>query len=72
MMNLFYSFLCRKYHIEKKDLKNNTIFDLVKNREDDSELLDLYGEIWNSIESLYRANLQGILHIVYLVCDRSI
>ncbi len=52
LQQLFYRFLVRKYKITKIEYKNFSIFNLVKNKEEDQEILNLYGEIWNSIEDL--------------------
>ena len=52
LYNAFVSFLCKKYKISKDELKNNSIFELVKKREESPDLLELYGEIWNSVEEL--------------------
>lgn len=49
---LFIRFLIRKYKISKIEFNSFSIFDLVKSKEKDKDILDIYGEIWNSIEDL--------------------
>jgi len=59
--NHFIGFLHKKYRIRKDDLKTNTIFEIVRKREENSEMLDFYGEIWNSIEDLKKSDTSEVV-----------
>ena len=48
----FIDFLFRKYYISSEDLKKKSYFELVREREEDDNVIELYGEIWNNIEEL--------------------
>ena len=64
LYNCFINYLCRKYRITKSELKKQSIFDLVKSKEDDENLLDLYGELWNSINDLKQSSKSEVIHYV--------
>jgi len=52
LLNCFLSYLYRKYHIRKHHLETKTVFEVVAEREEDPQYIELYGEIWNSIQEL--------------------
>ena len=64
LFNYFVRFLYRKYKISKYDLKIKSLFDIVKDREDNRNLLDLYGEIWNSIEDLKHSSTNEVIEYI--------
>lgn len=49
---MFQEYLKRKYKLSDKDLKNQSIFSLVKQKESDHDYIDLYGDIYQNIQDL--------------------
>ena len=61
LKKIFLEFLYRKYHISKFDLEKKSIFLLVKEKEENMAIIDLYGEIWNSIEDLKQSDNSDVI-----------
>ena len=59
---LFYTFLQREYNLP--DIRPETAFSLVKERESDASRIDLYGEIYNEIESLKHMPAGSVIEYV--------
>ena len=57
----FMKYLKRKYHIRKHHLEKFTIFQIVAQREEDPKYIELYGEIWNSIQELKQKSKGEVL-----------
>ena len=64
LFDTFIKFLFRKYKIQKKELKKKTYFELVREREDNDDVIDLYGEIWNSIDEMKHASSNEVLSYI--------
>ncbi|MCL2065158.1 MAG: hypothetical protein FWG98_12440 [Candidatus Cloacimonetes bacterium] len=61
LLNLFSEFLFRKYNITPNDLKNKTYFEIVRERENDDDVIELYGNIWNSIDDLKHSSQNEVI-----------
>ncbi len=61
VMVLFYKFLQRLYKISEKDFQQKTIFELVKAKENNSEILDFYGDLYNEINDLSENDPKEVL-----------
>jgi len=48
----FMQYLHRKYAITKQDLKRHTIFEVVGEREQNPDFIELYGDIWNKAQEM--------------------
>jgi hypothetical protein len=64
LLESFIHFLCRRYGIKDDDLKKQTIFEIVKAKEDEQPLLDLYGDIWNSIDDLKQSSENEVIQYI--------
>ena len=64
LMECFYNFLYKRYHIKKEELALKTVFEYVKEREDRADIIELYGKIWNDINDLQgKSDLEIIEYI---------
>jgi len=48
----FSNYLYKRYSINKQEIQKSNIYDLIRSKEEKEDMLELYGEIWNSIEDL--------------------
>lgn len=60
LMKNFYIFLERFYNLSEKELQFKSIFDLVKLKEQDPEVLEFYGDLYNQINELPENSPQDI------------
>ncbi len=64
LMADFMSFLEKKYGITKEMLESFTIFHLVRVNESDNDIIELYGEMYNEIESLKQKTDQEVIQYI--------
>ena len=64
LMHYFMNYLYKKYQISREDLKTQSVFDLVSSKEDRQDVLDLYGDIWNSLEDLKESGRDDIVKYI--------
>jgi len=64
LYDLFLKYLYRKYFISQEMLEKKTIFEIVNSKESDPNLIELYGEIWFSIESLKAKNPEDVIKYI--------
>jgi len=64
LKKIFIEFLYRKYRISKYDLSKKTIFVIVREKEDNDTIINLYGDIWNSIDDLKQKSNDEVIKYV--------
>jgi len=57
----FIAYLYRKYHITKTDLRKNTIFDIVAQREKNAHFIELYGDIYNTTQEMKHSHPSDVI-----------
>ncbi|MCK9329323.1 MAG: hypothetical protein PHY08_14385 [Candidatus Cloacimonetes bacterium] len=60
----FIKFLYRKYKFTSYEVRKSTIFEVVRLKEANNEVLGLYGEIWNNIEDLKHSNKKEVISYI--------
>jgi hypothetical protein len=60
----FFKYLEKKYKITKKEIKTNTIFEIVNEKEKQENLINLYGLIWNKINDLKQKNNSDVIKCI--------
>jgi deoxyhypusine synthase len=61
LYDLYIRYLIKKYRIKDAELKEKTIFDIVKSLEHSENMLDFYGEIYNGIENLKHEKPESVI-----------